>query len=268
MNSKKNNKVILVTGASQGIGFVVAERLALDGHYVIGVSRTAPKQPFHFQHESMDVSQPQSVAICLEKLTKQYHRLDVVINNAGIGIAGAIEETSIAAIEKIYAINVIGLHQVVQASLPLLKQSHGYIINIGSVAGDLTIPFQTFYSMTKASVASYSEGLANELKPFAVRVTNIKPGDTKSNFSSSRDVKVLDSSAYASRIKRSIQTMEKDEKNGLPPESVYFVIKTLLNKKNPPIHVTVGLQYKLIQVLKRFLPSRWVQAILYRMYGR
>jgi short-subunit dehydrogenase len=268
MNSKVNKKVILVTGASQGIGFVVAEKLAIDGHEVIGVSRTSPKGKFHFHHEVMDVTDSQAITFTISNLLKRFHRLDVVINNAGIGIAGAIEETSLEAIERIFKINVFGLHQVVQASLPALKQSRGYIINIGSVAGDLTIPFQTFYSMTKASVATYSEGLANELKPFGIRVTNIKPGDTKSNFSTSRQTSMLDNSAYKERIKRSIQTMEKDEINGLPPQTVYTVIKKLILKRNPPIHVTVGLQYKSILLLKRLLPSRWVQAILYRMYGR
>jgi short-subunit dehydrogenase len=268
MNSKVNKKVILITGASQGIGFVVAEKLALDGHAVIGVSRTLPNQKFHFHHEVMDVTDPHAITLTIHNVRKRFHRLDVVINNAGIGIAGAIEETSLEAIERIFKINVFGLHQVVQASLPALKESRGYIINIGSVAGDLTIPFQTFYSMTKASVATYSEGLANELKPFGIHVTNIKPGDTKSNFSTSRQTNILEHSAYKDRIKRSIQTMEKDEKNGLPPQSVYKVIKKLLLKKNPPIHVTVGTQYKIIQLLKRLLPSRWVQAILYRLYGR
>jgi short-subunit dehydrogenase len=162
----------------------------------------------------------------------------------------------------------MGLHQVTQTMLPLLKVTKGLIINIGSVAGDFTIPFQTFYSMTKSSVATYTEGLRQELKPFGIRVVNVKPGDTKSNFSNQRQRLTKPTSPYRTRFERSLAVMEKDEKGGLPASSVYKVCLRLVTQKNPPIHVTVGLQYKILQFLKWLLPTKLVQWLLYQVYGK
>ena len=262
------DSVIFITGASQGIGFSLAENFALHGYRVIGGARHVPKLAYKFDAQLMDVTDPLSIEKILLYIEKTYGRLDVLINNAGFGIAGAIEETPIDAIKKIYDVNVFGMHQVTQRSIPLLKKSKGLIIQIGSVAGDFTIPFQTFYSMTKSSVATYTEGLRQELKPFGIRVVNVKPGDTKSNFSSQRQQFLSKNSAYQTRLKRSISVMEKDEKNGLPAKSVYDVCKKLLTKRHPPIHVTVGFQYRILQTLKRLLPTRFVQWLLYQMYGK
>jgi short-subunit dehydrogenase len=261
-------KVILVTGASQGIGLTVAEAFALAGHRVIGASRSKPTQAVHFDVQPLDVTNAESVQALFSYLQAQYGRLDVLINNAGFGIGGAIEDTPTETVASLFAVNVFGLHRVSQTMLPLLKLARGIILNIGSVAGDLTIPFQSFYSMTKASVATYSEALRQELRPFKVRVVNVKPGDTKSNFSNKRITILPTNSVYHDRVKRSLAVMEKDEKNGLPAITVYHVCKRLIKQKNPPIAVTVGLQYQIIQGLKWLLPPRLVQWLLYQMYGK
>ena len=262
------DSVIFITGASQGIGFSLAENFATRGYRVVGGARHLPKVAYKFDAQLMDVTDPISIEKVFSHIKKTYGRLDVLINNAGFGIAGAIEETPIDAVKKIFDVNVFGMQQVTQQAIPFLKKSKGLIIQIGSVAGDFTIPFQTFYSMTKASVASYTEGLRQELKPFGVRVVNVKPGDTKSNFSSQRQQFSSKGSSYQRRFQRSIAVMEKDEKQGLPAISVYKVCHKLLTQKNPPIHVTVGFSYQLLQTLKRFLPTRLVQWLLYQTYGK
>jgi len=267
MNFNKQ-AVILITGASQGIGFAVAEGFAKAGYRVIGVARNLPKTKPSFDAQVMDVTQPQSIENLFTYIQKTYQQLDVLINNAGYGIAGAIEETPIEEVKRLFAVNVMGLHHVTQMMLPLLKNTKGLIINIGSVAGDFTIPFQTFYSMTKSCVATYTEGLRQELKPFGVRVVNVKPGDTKSNFSHQRQRLVKPNSPYQARLERSLAVMEKDEKNGLPAVSVYQVCRRLVKQKHPPIHVTVGFQYKILQLLKSLLPRKFVQWLLYQIYGK
>jgi short-subunit dehydrogenase len=260
--------VILVTGASQGIGYAVAEGFAKAGYRVIGVARNLPKIKPSFDAQIMDVTQPQSIETVLTYIKSTYKQLNVLINNAGYGIAGAVEETPVEEVKRLFDVNVMGLHQVTQTMLPLLKVTKGLIINIGSVAGDFTIPFQTFYSMTKSSVATYTEGLRQELKPFDIRVVNVKPGDTKSNFSNQRQRLTNPKSPYRSRFERSLAVMEKDEKGGLPASSVYNVCLRLVTQKNPPIHVTVGLQYKILQFLKWLLPTKLVQWLLYQIYGK
>ena len=260
--------VILITGASQGIGFELAQQFQKVGYRVVGVARTLPNQQYLFDAQIMDVTNEEAIKKTITYIQKKYGRLDVLINNAGYGIAGPIEETPLTAIKQLYDVNVFGMHQVTQASLPLLKETTGMIINIGSVAGDFTIPFQTFYSMTKSSVASYSEGLRLELKPFGVRVVNVKPGDTKSNFSKQRQKFTTPSSAYQARTSRSLAVMEKDEKNGLPAMLVYSACKKLIRQKNPPSHVTVGLTYQVMQGLKRILPHRFVLWLIYQLYGK
>ena len=262
------NSVILVTGASQGIGLAIAEGFAKAGYRVVGVARHQPQKKFTFDFQTMDVTQPQSIQAVLKYIQQTYHQLNVLINNAGYGIAGAIEETSIDDVKRLYDVNVMGLHHVTQIMLPLLKEAKGMIMNIGSVAGDFTLPFQTFYSMTKSSVASYTEGLRQELKPYGVRVVNVKPGDTKSNFSNQRQRILKPSSPYEARMNRSLAVMEKDEKNGLPANSVFQVCHQLVKQKNPPIHVTVGIQYKVLQFLKWLLPAKFVQWLLYQIYGK
>jgi short-subunit dehydrogenase len=260
--------VIFITGSSQGIGFELAQQFQKVGYRVVGVARNLPKDKGLFDAQIMDVTNWETIDQTITYIQKKYGRLDVLINNAGYGIAGPIEETPVKAIKQLYDVNVFGMHQVTQACLPLLKKASGLIINIGSVAGDFTIPFQTFYSMTKASVASYSEGLRLELKPFGVSVVNIKPGDTQSNFSKQRQKFTTPSSAYQARTSRSLAVMEKDEKNGLPAMLVYSACKKLIRQKNPPSHVTVGLTYQVMQGLKRFLPHRFVMWLIYQLYGK
>jgi short-subunit dehydrogenase len=266
----KSNKqqVILITGASQGIGFTLAEKFALLGYRVIGVARTLPKQGGHFDAQIMDVTNRESVEKIFAHIRTNYQRLDVLINNAGFGIGGAIEDTPLEMVKTLFDVNVFGLHQTTQVMLPMLKNTQGIIINIGSVAGDFTIPFQGFYSMTKASVATYSEALRQELKPFKVRVVNVKPGDTKSNFSQKRQTILPQKSLYTERVKRSIAVMEKDEKQGLPASSVFRVCRRIIKQKNPPLAVTVGIQYQILQLLKWLLPKRLVQWLLYQMYAK
>lgn len=262
--------VVLVTGASSGIGYATAETLQKKGHTVYGISRSKPVGGFAFKHLTCDVTNPLQIASIRAILEKECGKLDVLVNCAGIGIGGAIEETNMADIEELFQVNVKSVIQLTQTLIPLLRRgTKPKIINIGSVAGALVIPFQAFYSMSKASLSAFSEALRLELKPFNIQVTTILPGDTKTSFTKNR--KVTESSPdsiYKERVQRSIQKMERDERQGKDPFSVAKKIGHLIRRRSLPVNVAIGFEYKLFLFLKRILPNRFVSWVLYQMYGK
>ena len=261
-------KVILITGTSSGIGFETANYLTKKGHIVYGFSRSYPQDEALFETIIGDVTNEDSIKAALQKIMQNESRLDVVVNNAGMGISGSCEHTELEQIQKIFNINAIGVFLVCKLSIPYLRASMGKIINIGSVAGELPIPFQSFYSATKASVEAYSLALSSELKPFNIKVSIVLPGDTKTSFTKNRQKNETETNElYGERIIKSLQKMEKDEESGMSPLSVSRVIEKLIKQKNPSAIKTVGLKYKTIIFLKRFLPVRFVNYLIYKMYG-
>lgn len=256
-------KVIVITGASSGIGKVCANYLYDKGYKVYGLNRT-PIISEKIEYIKCDVTNEEDVKNAFLNIEEDIY---AVINNAGMGISGAIEYATSVDVSRIIDVNIKGVINVCKYAIPRLRATKGKIINIGSVAGELTIPFQTFYSMSKVAVSTYTEGLRMELKPFGIKATTVLPGDTKSSFSKNRKKTEVVDELYKDRIERSISRMEKDEQSGKDPISVAKVIYKLLKRKNPPVKVTVGFIYKLFVFLKRILPSRLVNYILYKMYG-
>lgn len=263
------NKIILISGASSGIGKAAAEFFYNQGNTVIGLSRTLPQFEYDYDYYIADLSDSKSVDKAVNEVIEKYGYIDVLINCAGIGISGAIEYNTIEEVRKIFDVNVIGQFNLIKKFIPFLRESkRGKIINIGSVAGELTIPFQTFYSMTKAAMHKFTEGLKIELKPFNIDVCTILPGDTKTGFTKNRYLPtILENDLYKDRIKKSIQRMEKDEQNGRSPLSVVKVIDKVIKRKKMPIHVTVGMEYKFLVFLGKILPKRLANWIISKMYG-
>lgn len=263
-----NKKVVVITGASSGIGKMTANYLALKGYVVYGLSRSAINLD-NVKHISCDVTKSEQIDNALKTVYDNEHQIDIIINNAGLGVCGAIEHSSEEELDRIIDLNIKAVIKVCQKAIGYLRQSKGKIINIGSVAGTLTIPFQAYYSMTKASVAVISEALRMELKPFGIKVTTVLPGDTKTNFTKNRYQPLVASDEfYQDRIIRSIKKMEKDEQNGVDPIKVSKVIHKVIKKKNPPVKVTVGFNYKMLVFLKRLFPERFINYILYCMYAK
>jgi short-subunit dehydrogenase len=262
-------KIIVISGASSGIGFETAKFFHEKGFQVVGLSRSYPKEKYDFDYLLCDISKEEDVKKVVKEIEKKYKKVDILVNCAGIGISGAVEYTPLAEAEQIFQVNVIGQFLLTRELLKSLRKSDkAKIINIGSVAGALTIPFQTFYSMTKASIHAFSEGLKMELKPFKIDVSCVLPGDTKTGFTKNRyQPKVVENEVYKDRIKNSIQRMEKDEQNGMPAFSVVKVINKLVKRRKMPVMVTVGFQYKLFVFLNKILPKNFVNWILYKMYG-
>ena len=263
------SKVILITGASSGIGKLTAEFLFDQGHQIIGLSRSYPKNEYKYDYVLGDLGSQVSMDNAIKTIKEKYNQIDVLINCAGIGISGAVEYTSFEEVNKIFQVNVMGQFYMTKELIPLLRKTEkGKIINIGSIAGELTIPFQTFYSMSKAAMHKFSEGLRMELKPFGIDVATVLPGDTKTEFTDNRyQPVVMEDDLYKDRIKKSINKMEHDERNGMNPMSVVKVINKLIKRKRMPVMVTVGFMYKFLVFLGKMLPKRFVNWILSKMYA-
>lgn len=258
--------IIVISGATSGIGEKTAEYLLTKGHTIYSLARTTKDNP-NINYVKCDITDSNQIKEALKSIYEKEKRIDVLINNAGMGISGSLEFSTSEDIQRIIDVNFNGLVNASRLVLPYLRETKGYLINIGSVAGEVAIPFQTMYSATKAAVGSFSEGLANEVRPLEVKVTTILPGDTKTSFTANRK-KNEDDDIYGERVLKSVSKMEKDEQGGGSPLKVAKTIEKCLRKKKLPPKITVGLDYKFLVFLKRILPRRTISYILYRMYGK
>lgn len=217
----------------------------------------------------MDVCSEESVKAAVERVLELEGEIGVLINNAGMGIAGSIEDTSPGEAFLQFDTNFFGAHRVIRQVLPSMrKRGRGLIINISSVGAIFPIPFQGMYVASKAAVEGMSGALRNELRPFGIKVAVIEPGDTKTGFTKNRlFVEAGGGSAYAAQSKKSVQVMERDENNGPDPAVVARVAGKLINSKNPPVCVAVGFQYKLLAFLKRLVPKRLESYVVSKMYA-
>ena len=263
---KDHNKVVVITGASSGIGLATAEYLNERGYVVYGFSRRKAAND-KFTLLQADVCNHLDVVNAFEYVYEREKRIDVVINNAGMGISGPIENTDKADVEKIFNTNVVGLIDVCSVAIKYLKQTRGRIVNIGSVGGPAPLPFQACYSACKSAVETFSYALNGEVSDFGIRVICVRPGDTKTGFTSARIKTLENDKDYGNRVQRSVEKMEKDEQGGKSPVSVSKVIYGCLKRKNPPPVVTVGYTYKLICSLLKILPQRFVNRAIKKIYG-
>lgn len=259
--------VIVITGASSGIGKQTAQFLAEKGYLVYGISRSVV-QDVNFKSIQCDITDHEAFNRVLTNIAEEVG-IDVLINNAGMGIAGAIEYATDEEINRIFDLNVLALINACKTVTPLMrKRGGGKIINLCSVAGVIPIPFQTCYSVTKAAVDMFSMSFGLEVKDFNIQVTSILPGDTKTGFTKNRvKSEVLDDEFYGERIKASIERMEKDEQNGKDPQTVTNVIYKVIKKRKAPLRKTIGFTYKLIVFLERIVPRRFMLWIVKKLYG-
>lgn len=259
------NKVIVITGASAGIGRATALMLQEQGNIVYNLSR---RETLDFKYIKTDITKIDEIKVAIETINKNEGRIDVLINNAGMGISGAIENTDLDDVNRLFAVNFFGAFNVTKEVLPIMrKQQSGTIINISSAASKFPLPFQSFYSASKAAISSFSDALRLELKPFNIKVSAIMPGDVKTEFTNSRVKNKSDDPVYAARIDKSVSMMEKDEQNGMLPTEIAKKIIRTINKKNPPPYVTPGFKYAFLVFLTRFLPYRVVLSLLGIIYG-
>lgn len=261
-------KIVLVTGASGGIGRACAKAFLAEGAVVYGTAR-APKEELSegIRMLPLDVLSGESARACIDMLLKREGRLDVLVNNAGSGIAGPFTDTSTEELARQLDVNALGMHRMVRAAMPALFESRGHIVNISSVAGFVPIPFQSGYSASKYAVESLSESLRAELHPYGVRVALVEPGDTRTGFTANRVLTRELSPRFEETFRRSLARMERDEQNGAPPEKVAKAVLRAAKRKNPPVRITVGMGYAALRFLKRLFPDKLALFIIRLLYA-
>ena len=253
------DKVVLISGASAGIGLATADRLHREGWTVVGASRRGTS-PGTWSPLLMDVDDDRSVADGAAGVVAEHGRLDAVVACAGWGLAGPVEQTPIDQAMDQLQTNFWGAVRLVQAALPVFRQQEsGRVVLISSLGGIIGLPFQAFYSASKFALEGYAEALAYEVAPFGVQVTLVQPGNVATDFTASRVV-VRDgpgAEAYAAAMTKAITTMERDEVNGAPAAQVAATVQRVLDASRPPRRVSAGkLDERAGLLAKRLLPFR------------
>jgi NAD(P)-dependent dehydrogenase (short-subunit alcohol dehydrogenase family) len=267
-------RVILITGASSGIGKACARYLAERGYRVYGTSRKIAGddtvEDGSVRMIRMDVNDDRSVSSGIARVLQDAGRLDVVVNNAGFGIAGAIEDTSIEEAKDLFETNLFGLLRVCRTVLPKMReQGAGTIVNISSLAGRIGLPYQGLYSATKFAVEGLTEALRMEVKPFGIKVVLIEPGDFCTGFTANRvhTAASKEDSAYRERFQRTFKVAESDEGRGSSPEKIARLLHQILQNPSPKVRYSTGeaLQ-RAAAVIKGILPSKLFEWGLMKYY--
>jgi NADP-dependent 3-hydroxy acid dehydrogenase YdfG len=265
-------KVVLITGISSGFGKATAEVLSSKEYTVYGFSRKQENDlTGKIKTLRADVTDVVSIKKAVAMLIEKEGHIDVLINNAGMGISGSIEDSSAEDISLQMDTNFLGYVNMIQAVLPAMrKQNGGTIINTSSIGGLMGLPYQGFYSASKYAIEGLSEALRMELMPFKIKVIVIQPGDFFTNFTANRkpSVKSSSDSAYETQFRKTLSVIEKDEKGGLSPDFLARKIARILEQKNPCSHYVIAtLEQKFAVVLKQLLPGSWFSKILSSHYG-
>jgi len=264
-------KVVFITGVSSGFGKRIAEMLSAKGYFVYGTSRKETENNLSYTVFKADVMDASSIKLATDKIIRKEGHIDILINNAGMGISGAIEDFSLEDIRLQMGTNLLGVVNSVQAVLPSMRRrKSGLIINISSIGGIMGLPFQGFYSASKFAVEGLSQSLRMELKQFDINVVVIEPGDFSTNFTANRKF-VLDATAYSpykEQFNKTLSIIEKDELGGLPPDFLAQKICNIIAKKNPCHRYIIStLEQKFAVFLKCILPDAWFFKILASHYG-
>lgn len=262
------NKVVMITGGSSGIGLCTAAALRDRGCKVYELSRR-DSEVTGITHIKCDVTDEAQIAAAVGQVMAESGRIDILINNAGFGISGAVEFTDTTDVRRLFDVNFFGMVRMNHAVLPLMRQQGGgRIVNLSSVAAPVPIPFQTYYSAGKAAVNSYTMALSNEVKPFGITVCAVMPGDIKTGFTAARQKSMAGDDIYGGRITRSVAGMEKDEQTGMDPAKAgAFIASVALKNSRKPLY-TIGFGYKCAVFLTKILPARWLNALIGQLYAK
>ena len=264
------SKVVLITGGSSGIGKSIGAFLQQKGFTVYGTSRNPERiVDSVFPLVALDVRDVTSIRAAVAKVIETSGRLDVVINNAGVGITGPLEEIPMDEIKNNFETNFFGPIEVMKAVLPQMRlQQSGLIINITSIAGYMGLPYRSVYSASKGALELITESLRMEVKSFGVHITNVAPGDFATNIAAGRfHAPVLQGSAYESAYGNTLKAMDAHVDSGSNPTEMAEAVYEIIQTPEPKIHYKVGVfMQKFSIVLKRILPDKIYEKILMNHY--
>jgi len=259
-------KIVFITGISSGLGKQTATYLAEKGYCVYGTSRRPIEHGTNIHLVEMDVTDPKSVQLAVNTVIQKEGHIDVLINNAGMGFSGSVEDTTYEEARYQLETNFFGQFHTIQAILPFMRmQKSGTIINISSIVGIMGVPFQGLYSVSKFAIEGLSEVLRMELKEFNINVVLVNPGDFNTPFTANRKIitKAGPTSPYYQQFDKTMKVIVKDETGGLSPTVLAKKIYSILQKKKPcPRYVVASAEQKLAVILKYILPGGWFSKIL------
>ena len=264
------SKVVLITGASSGIGKAIGTFLKEKGYLIYGTSRNPEKYSnIAFPLLAFDANKPDSIHNVVREVLKHEDRIDVLINNAGVGITGPIEETPEEEITKAFQTNVFGPIAVIKAVLPAMRQQNsGLIINITSIAGYMGLPYRGIYSATKGALELITEAFRMEIKDFNIQMTNVAPGDFSTNIASGRfHAPVLENSPYKVPYENTLDLMNAHVDSGKDPLLMAKAVAKIIETPKPKVHYKVGeFMQKFSIVLKKVLPDTLYEKLLLNHY--
>lgn len=263
-------EIVFITGASSGIGRSIGEFLAQKNYKVYGTSRQ-PKQDYkngiHFL--ALDITSTESIEKATQELIKREGKIDILINNAGVGITGPVEEIPDEQTLNVFQTNYFGPVQLINRVLPFMRKANkGLIINITSIAGYMGLPFRGHYSASKGALQTITEAYRLELRHTSIKLTTIAPGDFATNIAAGRyHAPVKEDSAYKENYERSLNLMDEHVDNGMNPQEMAEKVYQVIQKKEPKVHYKVGdFLQKISPKLKGFLPSKFYERILANHY--
>lgn len=264
------SQVVLITGASSGIGKSIAEYLVTKGFTVYGTSRNPRSDNLNGVHLiPLDVTKTETIKTAVANILVKEGKLDVLINNAGKGITGPLEEIPEEELKSVFETNYFGPIAVMKAVLPTMrKHRKGLIINVTSIAGYMGLPYRSAYSATKGALSLTTEALRMELKEFNVKVTNVAPGDFATNIASGRyHAPLLEDSDYAKNYGKSLSLMDEHVDEGEDPMLMAKAVFDIINTKEPQVDYKVGaFMQRFSTFLKGVLPSKTYERLLLKHY--
>ena len=264
------SKIIFITGSSSGIGKAIGEFLYHKGFTVYGTSRSPEKYPNSiFPLLALDVRKTETISSAITEVISRSGKIDVVVNNAGVGITGPLEEIPMHEIKNNFDINLFGPIAVMQTVLPQMRaQKSGLIINITSIAGYMGLPYRSVYSASKGALELITEAIRMEVKNFNINITNVAPGDFATNIAAGRfHAPLISDSAYQKSYGATLQTMNEHVDSGGNPNVMAQQIYEIINTKSPNGHYKVGaFMQKFSIVLKRILPYKIYEKMLMNHY--
>ncbi len=256
----------IVTGAGSGIGYETARLLLEKGWDVWDLSRR-DRAYAGVNHINCDVANEERVITAVNLIHSRTGHIDLLINNAGCGISGAVEFTSGEDARHLLDVNLLGADNVTRAALPYMRENgSGRIIFVSSAAALFPIPFQAWYSASKAALSSYALALRNEVRPFGVEVCVLLPGDIRTGFTAERKKNHAGDEIYNGRISKAVSAMENDETNGMSAAYAAAQVVKCAYARSPAPQKCIGVKYSAFALLGRILPTRCVNFLIGKLY--
>jgi len=271
--NKPENTVVLVTGASTGIGMACANHLVEKGYKVYGTSRNINKlnsPSFLFKPIELNIDESDSVKEAVKQILRNEDKIDILVNNAGFGLMGAVEDTTIEEAKKAFETNFFGIFRLTNEVLPGMRKSKsGKIINISSIGGKMGLPFRGIYCASKFALEGMSESLRMELAPFGIKVVILEPGDIKTDINNSRvtAAQALNGSPYHDKFNISRDIINEDIQKGNSPHLIAKTVEKIITSQTPKLLYRVGYTHQKLAIpAKKMLPPGLFEYIIKKFY--